>query len=65
MRKRRTIIAAEEEQAKVQKQDSLSQQSHFRQFMSSVTSRSQSIDISLNDLRSEVTHFVPLKFMDL
>ena len=55
MRKKRTILAAEEEQGRMQRQASqTTQQSHFRQFISSVTSRSQSVDISLRDLKSEV-----------
>lgn len=55
VRKKRTILAAEEEQERMQRQASQAkQQSHFRQFISSVTSRSQSVDISLRDLKSEV-----------
>lgn len=54
MRKKRTIVAAEEEQERMRRQNSQPKHSHFRQFISSVTSRSQSIDVSLRDLKSEV-----------
>lgn len=54
MRKKRTIAAAEEEQERLRRQPSQFRHSHFRKFISSVTSRSQSADVSLRDLRSEV-----------